>query len=96
MDIANITPVNPTSTPTPSQPANAGRNAGVASEQKPSTVVNISDEAKKLNETKNTERAASPTNAPENKAPQSKEATEAPGIQFMAGESKKGRVSTYA
>ena len=92
MDIANITQANPVSTPSSSQPANTDRGVKAAPEQKPSTVVSISEEAKKLNETKN----AAPANAPENKAPQSKEAAEAPGIQFMAGESKKGRVSTFA
>lgn len=96
MDIANIIPANPASAPNPSQPANTDRSVKAAPEQKPSTVVNISDEAKKLNETKNAAPSTAPTNAPENKAPQSREAAEAPGIQFMAGESKKGRVSTYA
>lgn len=93
MDIANIAPPSPAAAPNPAQ---TDRSVKAAPEQKPSTVVNISEEAKKLNEAKNVERADAPANAPENKAPQSREAAEAPGIQFMAGESKKGRVSTYA
>ena len=96
MDIANITSANPASTPNSSQFASNDRSERVAPEQKPSTVVNISEDAKRLNEAKNTDRAAATNAIPENNETKSKETSEAPGIQFMEGESKKGRVSTYA
>ena len=96
MNIANITSVNPASAPSPSQPANADRSEKSNIEPKSSTVVNISDEAKRLNEAKNAERAIAPNATSENNETKSKETSEAPGIQFMEGESKNGRVSTYA
>ena len=96
MDIANIASVNPTSIPTPTQTATTDKNVKVAPEQQSSTVVNISSEAKKLNETKSTASAAAPNAAPENNENKSQETAEAPGIQFMEGESKSGRVNTYA
>ena len=71
-----------------------------------SATVTLSTEGQKLNRAgtpaKQTEASQSQTlstvdtvTAP-NAVPQSKETTAAPGIQFMAGESKGGRVNTFA
>ena len=71
-----------------------------------SATVTLSTEGQKLNQAvtpaKQTQASQSQTlNTVDtvitpNAVPQSKETTAAPGIQFMAGESKGGRVNTFA
>ena len=61
-------------------------------QQQDSTVVKLSDRAKELNRTENQNN----NNNTERAEPEPKEAAEPPGIQFMAGETKGGRVDTFA
>lgn len=105
MDISSttsgVTSSTTSSVPNPSQPANNNAAEKDKALQQPSTVVNISDQAKKLDEAKNAERtaaerAATEKTAAENRAAQSKATSESPGIQFVSGESKGGRVNTFA
>jgi hypothetical protein len=76
--------------PQPQQPAPAAK----TSEQNPpeSTVVKLSAQAQQLNraETQNTQ------NNGERNETQAKETAEPSGIQFMEGETKGGRISTFA
>ncbi len=62
--------------------------------QPPSSVVNISDEAKKLDEQKNAQRAAEAREAAQKQA--ESKPVEAPGIEFVSGASKGGKVNTFA
>ena len=94
MDISNST--NPAATslsalvnspqPQPQPPKEEKK----SQEQQDSTVVNLSAQAQQLNRTENqnvnTERAETKV----------KETAEPPGIKFMEGESKGGRVDTFA
>jgi hypothetical protein len=86
------------------------RNQPSASPQ-PSTTVTLSVQGQKLSQapapSNPTQTSTSQTNQAQtsstvdttvtpNAVPQSKETTSAPGIQFMAGERKSGRVNTFA
>jgi len=67
----------------------APRSAQPPQEQQNSSVVRLSDQAQQMH------RAESQNNTQQAEA-KTPEAANAPGIQFMAGESKSGRVSTFA
>lgn len=77
-----------------------------AIDRQPSAVVTLSAQGQQLsrsqsasNQTQVSQSQTSNTTntaAAENVESQSKETSEAPGIQFMEGESKGGRVNTYA
>lgn len=74
--------VNSTQPPAP-------RSDKPSQEQQDSTVVKLSRQAQQMHRAEsqnNTQQAEAKTN----------EAAKAPGIQFMQGESKRGRVNTYA
>jgi len=71
----------------PQQPA--PKSDKPSQEQQDSTVVKLSKQAQQLH------RAESQNN-PQQAETKTKEAAKAPGIQFMEGDSKRGRVSTYA
>lgn len=65
----------------------------------PSTVVTLSAQAQKLSQTSSAQSQTAnqvDTVAQENVESVPKEANEAPGIQFMEGETRGGRISTYA
>lgn len=75
------------STPQP-QPT-APQTGNKPQEQQDSTVVKLSAQAQQMN------RAENQRNTERNES-QAKETAEPPGIQFMEGESKGGRVNTFA
>lgn len=61
----------------------------------PSTIVTLSAEAQKLSQS-NTNQNQNKAVAAENTPSVPKEANEASGIQFMEGQTRGGRISTYA
>lgn len=65
----------------------------------PSTIVTLSAQAQKLSQNSSAQSQTAnrvDTVAQENVESVPKEANEAPGIQFMEGETRGGRISTYA
>lgn len=90
MDVSNATASSVSAlvnTPQPQPPTPQTGNK--PQEQQDSTVVKLSAQAQQMNRAENqrsTERNES----------QAKETAEPPGIQFMEGESKGGRVNTFA
>ena len=87
MDVNNATSISALVNSAQQQPA--PRDEKPQQEQQNSTVVKLSEQAQQMQRAesqKNTEQA-------ETKA---KETVEPSGIQFMEGESKRGRVNTYA
>lgn len=60
----------------------------------PSTIVTLSAEAQRLSQSRNNSETEAQNGANANSVP--KEANEAPGIQFMEGSTRAGRISTYA
>lgn len=91
MDVSNATtsPVSAIVNNPQLQPA-APKAEKQPEKQQDSTVVKLSEKAQQMNRAENQN---SNTEATETKA---KEAAEPPGIQFMEGESKGGRVNTFA
>ncbi len=87
MEVTNNTSVSALVNSTQAQPA--PKNEKQPQEQQNSTVVKLSEQAQQMQRAenqKNTEQAETTA----------KETTEPSGIQFMEGESKRGRVNTYA
>ena len=91
MDISNATATSVSAivnSPQPQQPAQ--KNDKQPEKQQDSTVVKLSAQAQQMsraeNQNSNTERAET--------KPQ--ETAEPPGIQFMEGENKGGRINTFA
>lgn len=72
------------------QPAPKSDNQPKPQQQQDSVVVQLSDRAKDMN------RAESQNNDAGRAETKPKEAAKPPGIQFMAGETKGGRVNTFA
>lgn len=89
MDVnrATTTPVSALVNSQQPQPP-APNNDQPPQEQQDSTVVKLSERAKQLNSAENQNNKRSETR------PQ--EAAEPPGIQFMTGETRGGRVNTFA
>lgn len=96
MDISGVTSAKSAVASNFIQSLNNDRSEKAAARQQPSTEVNISDMARKLNEAKNTERTAAPNATQEGGETKPKEAAETPGIQFVESESRGGKVNTFA
>jgi hypothetical protein len=64
----------------------------------PSTVVTLSAQGQKLSQSQTSSNSSNSSNSVAKQSVQSvpKEANEAPGIQFITGETRGGRISTYA
>ena len=84
---ASLTAIVNSPQPQPQQPAPAAKTSEQSTQE--STVVNISAQAQQLN------RAENQNNGERNET-QAKETAEPSGIQFMEGETKGGRISTFA
>lgn len=93
MEISNVSKNNPVTAAQPAQPVNREENEQQPVEE-PSAVINISDEAKKLDAQRDTQRAAEERAATQRQA--ESKSSESPGIQFVSGESKGGKVDTFA
>ena len=111
MDISNISISPPASNPAVATGGNTTATAvegrQPSANQQPSANVTLSVQGQKLSQTNPSQTNQSQpsqtqtlnnVNTPvtPNAVPQSKETNAAPGIRFMAGESKGGRVNTYA
>lgn len=93
MEISKVSQSNPTAVPPPAAPVSRDDIARPPV-QPPSAVVNISDAARKLDEQRNAQRAAEAREAAQEQA--KSKSNEAPGIQFVSGSSKGGKVNTFA
>ena len=80
--------------------ANAKPDTRTTNDTPPSTIVTLSAQAQKLSQSQNSQPtgSSSQTNNPvsQNTASVPKEANEASGIQFIEGDNRGGRISTYA
>ena len=96
--------INSTGNPTVSNAAAPTVDRTPSSDNQPSATVTISAQGQKLSQAQTSSVQANQTQVSStvdtavtpNAVPQSKETTAAPGIQFMEGDRKSGRVNTFA
>ena len=89
MDVSNVAATSVSTIVNSPQPQQtAPKNEKQPENQKDSTVVKLSAQAQQLHRTENQNTERTETKP--------KEAAEPPGIKLMEGESKGGRVNTYA
>jgi len=106
MAISNISITPPASSPVSSVISNAPTRDKPSVDRQASASVTLSAQGQQLSQSQapssrtpvNRTQASSTVNTPAapNVVPQNKETAHAPGIQFVSGESKGGRVNTFA
>lgn len=93
MEISKVSPNTQAVAAQAAQPASRDDNAR-PTVRPPSAVVDISDEAKKLDAQRNAQHAAEARATAQRHA--ESRSSKSPGIEFVAGASKGGKVNTFA